>query len=170
MNNLPVAIGNETSDLENLDLLTPNRLKLGRNNERSPVGVLEVTDQWDRILQSNYDIFNSWWEMWLISALPKLVPKPKWFRSDEHLKIGDIVLFNKSEGSFVGVYKYGIIENVHYSGDNHIRSVVIKFRNANETIERKTVRAVRTLIIIHKIDELSIMEELGKASMLLKDN
>ena len=32
INNLPIAIGNETKDLESLDLLTPNRLRLARNN------------------------------------------------------------------------------------------------------------------------------------------
>ena len=59
INNLPVAIGNQTEDLENLDLITPNRLKLGRNNDRSPVGVVEVSDKMDRILQVNADIFNT---------------------------------------------------------------------------------------------------------------
>ena len=33
IDNLPLAIGNITGDLENLDLITPNRLRLGRNND-----------------------------------------------------------------------------------------------------------------------------------------
>ena len=36
INNIPLAIGNITGDLENLDLITPNRLQLGRNNDRRP--------------------------------------------------------------------------------------------------------------------------------------
>ena len=43
INDLPVAIGNETEDLENLDLITPNRIRLGRNNSRSPIGPVEIT-------------------------------------------------------------------------------------------------------------------------------
>ena len=36
INNMPLALGNSFKpDLEFMDLLTPNRLKLGRNNERS---------------------------------------------------------------------------------------------------------------------------------------
>ena len=164
INNLPVAIGNETDDLENLDLITPNRLKLGRNNDRSPVGVLDVTDRVDRILRMNSNIFNTWWEMWLTSALPKLVAKPKWFKNDEDIKVGDIVLFNKSEGSVIaGTYKYGIVDKVHCGTDNRIRTVVIKYRNANEEFHRTTTRAVRSLVIIHRIDEINIMEELGNA-------
>ena len=37
INDLPIGLHNWSSDLENLDLITPNRLRLGRNNERSPV-------------------------------------------------------------------------------------------------------------------------------------
>ena len=39
INDLPLGLGNIVSELENLDLITPNRLKLGRNNDRSPVGL-----------------------------------------------------------------------------------------------------------------------------------
>ena len=167
VNNLPVAIGNETDDLENMDLITPNRLKLGRNNSRSPVGVMDVTDKVDRVLQLHSDIFDSWWESWLTSAVPKLVPQPKWFRNDEHIKEGDIVLFRRSEGGLLaGEYKYGIVDEVHRSGDNHIRSVVIKYKNSTEEFVRTTFRAVRSLVIIHRIDEINIMGELGKALFL----
>ena len=61
VNNLPVAIGNETDELENVDLLTPNRLRLGRNNQRSPVGPLEVTDKIERLMRLKTDVFESWW-------------------------------------------------------------------------------------------------------------
>ena len=43
INDLPIAIGSIVSELENVDLLTPNRLRLWRNNERSPVGPLFVS-------------------------------------------------------------------------------------------------------------------------------
>ena len=39
LNNMPLALGDFShSNLEFMDLITPNRLRLGRNNERSPVG------------------------------------------------------------------------------------------------------------------------------------
>ena len=169
INNLPVAIGNETEDLENLDLITPNRLKLGRNNDRSPVGVIEVSDKVDRILQLNSNIFNAWWEAWLTSAIQKLVPQPKWFHNDEHIKEGDIVLFQRNEGGMLsGEYKYGIVDEVRRSDDNRIRSVVVKYKNSTEGFDRTTFRAVRSLVIIHRIDEINIMEELGKATYFVQ--
>ena len=43
INDLPLALGNIVSDYENMDLLTRNRLKLGRTNERSPVRPISIT-------------------------------------------------------------------------------------------------------------------------------
>ena len=100
-----------------------------------------------------------------MSALLKLVPKPKWFTSDRNLEKGDVILFNNGEGSLIGEYKYGIVEELHLSSDDKIRSVTIKYRNANENVYRTTVRAVRTLIVIHRVDEIDIMEELGSAAI-----
>ena len=44
MNNMPIGLGSVVSDLENLDLITPNRLKFGRNNNRSPIGPIELVE------------------------------------------------------------------------------------------------------------------------------
>ena len=170
INNLPIAIGNETEDLESLDVITPNRLRLGRNNDRSPIGALDVSNSVDRILQLNSDIFDAWWEAWLVSALPKIVHQPKWFKTDKHLKVGDIVLFNQDDGSFAaGQYKYGIVEKVHASSDGLVRSATIRYRNASENVDRTTTRAVRSLIVIHRVDELDLMGELGRIMFVQRE-
>ena len=165
INNLPVAIGNEVEDLENLDLITPNRLRLARNNERSPIGPLEVTGKVEKLMRLKIETFQAWWETWLTSALPKLVPQPKWFRNDEDVKKGDVVLFDKSEGSFVGEYQYGMVDDIKVGPDGKIRAVTVKYSNASENLSRTTFRAVRKLIIIHRVDEIDLMEELGEAAM-----
>ena len=93
----------------------------------------------------------------------KLVARPKWFRNDEDIKVGDVVLFRRVEGGLSGEYRYGMVDEVFRGPDNRIRSVIVRYRNSNEGISRKTFRAVRSLIIIHRIDEINIMEELGNA-------
>ena len=88
-------------------------------------------------------------------------------RNDEHIREGDVVVFKKVEGSFAaGSYRYGMVDTVHRSADGQIRTVTVRCRNLSETIDRTTVRAVRGLIIIHRIDELNIAEELGKAMLV----
>ena len=43
INDLLLALGNIVSDFETMDLITPNRLKLGQNNDRSPNGCVKIT-------------------------------------------------------------------------------------------------------------------------------
>ena len=73
INNLPIAIGDVVGDLECLDLITPNRLLLGRNNDRCPDGVI-YCDNPTVILRENKEVFNSWFEVWLLVHVPKLKP------------------------------------------------------------------------------------------------
>ena len=82
INNLPIGIGNKTQCLENLDLLTPNRLLLGRNNNRCPTVPLILSGDVKKIVQSNDDIFRAWFKSWLVSYVPTLVPQPKWFETN----------------------------------------------------------------------------------------
>ena len=164
VNDMPLALGNTVSDFEEMDLITPNRLRLGRNNNRSPVGPLFVTNDPSKVFAENTMIFNAWFETWLISHVPKLMHQPKWFQTEYHIKIGDIVLFLKKEGLLNSTYQYGMVSGVEESRDGKIRTVTLKYRNHNEGVNRETRRAVRQLIVIHKVDELNIIQELGKVA------
>ena len=166
INDLPLAMGNVVSDLECMDLITPNRLRLGRNNERSPVAPLLVTNDPSKFFTENTDIFNCWFECWLTTHVPKLMHHPKWFNSDFHLKEGDVVLFLKKDGVLNGRYQYGMIKSTEIGRDNKIRTVVVRYRNHNEDFDRETRRAVRQLIVIHRMDELDIIYELGKIATI----
>ena len=77
INDLPLALGNITSQFENMDPLTPNRLCLGRNNNRSPIGSMMVTNNPEKFLFTNEKLFNTWFECWLISDVPKLMHHPQ---------------------------------------------------------------------------------------------
>ena len=48
INNLPIALGNISGDFEAMHLITPNRLLMGRNNERSPEESLKVSNDYDK--------------------------------------------------------------------------------------------------------------------------
>ena len=58
INDLPLALGNIVSDFKNMDLITPNQSKLGRNNERSPVSLMKVVGNHLKVLEGNKKIFN----------------------------------------------------------------------------------------------------------------
>ena len=59
--------------------------------------------------------------------MPKLVPQPKWFKTDEHLREGDIVLFPKDDSKMSLTYQYGIIKSI-ITGDNGlIRRAIVRY-------------------------------------------
>ena len=159
VNNLPLALGSIVSDFDSMDLLTPNRLILGRNNYRSPVSPLVLSSP-DKLIESNRAIFESWFENWLVNHVPKLMITPKWFKSDYDMQKGDIVLFLKTDSALSCQYQYGIVESVFVSRDGRIRKVEIKYKNHNEGVFRLTYRAVREIIVIHRIDEVNMFTQL----------
>ena len=124
---MPLGYTNYSNDLESLDILIPNRLKLGRNNDRSPVGPLSVSGKCKRFLHENERIFNSWFYQWLISYVPTLLKQQKWFQDDHKISVGDVVIFMKKEGELNVTYQYGMFEAVQPSKDHKIRTVIVRY-------------------------------------------
>ena len=88
--------------------------------------------------------------------------RPKWLISDDNIKIGDVVLFLKSEKEFEREYQYGIIHTVNVGKDGHKRKVELEYQNHNEGVKRYTVRGVREIIVVHPVDEPGINAELAE--------
>ena len=166
INDLPIGIKGKVAELEHIDLITPNRLRLGRNNDRSPVGPMILSDQPNKFLESNEKIFQAWFEAWLITHVPNLMEQPKWFKDEYDISTGDVVLFLKQEGSFSGEYQFGMIVDVFAGKDGKIRTVNVRYRNSTEKTNRITRRSVRKLIMIHPVEELSLLKEIHAISTM----
>ena len=50
---------------------------------------MKVTVNYQKILEENEKIYNTWFEAWLTSNVPKLTDQPKWFQSNRDVKIFD---------------------------------------------------------------------------------
>ena len=161
LNNMPIAIGNVTKDLENLALLTPNRLLLARNNNRCPAGPVTVSEDIGKMIKQNSSILETWFKAWLISYVPTLMFQPKWFQSDRDPKVGDVILFLKSEKDFEKIYQYGMICDLKRSRDGKIRSLEIEYQNHTEKVKRRTTRGTREVVVIHPFEELGLIRELN---------
>ena len=57
INKMPIGLKYRTSNLDNLDLITPNRLLLGRNNGRCPNKPLVIGPDHKRMIETNANIF-----------------------------------------------------------------------------------------------------------------
>ena len=146
--------------LENLDVLMPNRLILGCNNNRSTSSPLEIAKDLRHIIERNNEIFQVWFKEWITIYVPQLIDKPKWFVTERNLSIGDIVLFLKNEQEFDRQYQYGIVKSIIEGRDQIVTSVFVEYQNPGENAKHCTKRGVHDLVVIHPIEEIGISKEL----------
>ena len=169
LNNVPLCLGNQYKDLDHLDLITPNRLLLGRNNQRAPVGLVQA-DCPSIWMDRMEDISRSWWKVWEAEWLVNLIPKPsKWMTGDPDVKVGDICVFLKDgKEAALGAtpWRTGKVDSVVVSEkDGVIRSMTLKYQNPGEAVFRYTKRSVRTAAVIHREGVLDLLGELSLASV-----
>ena len=80
------------------------------------------------------------------------------------------MLFTKQESKLSSNYQFGMVESVEASRDGKIRKCYIRYRSANENSSRITFRSVRSLVVIHHVDDIDLMKELYKANLCQKDS
>ena len=153
INNLPVArLSGTTQSTREVDILTRNRLLLGRNNERSPSGDFFVPgkpgEQLDKIKQINADFYKK-----LMENIDQFIWKPKWFVQDRDVEIGDLVLFMIEEKKIASTWMLGVVDK-KISEDLKPGKWSVRYRNASEGHYRYTDRSSRDLVVIHRTDEM----------------
>ena len=57
-----------------------------------------------------------------------------------------------------------MVKSVTVGKDVLIRKALVEYRNSNESTNRETLRSVRELVLIHTVDELDLVYELGKVT------
>ena len=169
INSLPVCLGGGYRNLEHLDLITPNRLILGRNNVRAPAD-LRVDHQPQSVLRQCEEIEQAWWDVWVKERLGELVPRAKkWSAGEPEVRVGDVVVFVKDRNDIMGVtWRIGLVSGTEASADGVVRKVTIKYRVVREdgVVEadyRETKRSVRHVAVVVSEDELDLPGMLSEA-------
>ena len=156
LNNLPISLGSRTDHLGHRDILTPNRLLLGRNNKRSPHSLTQVPSN-SRLSEQLEEVEKSWWKLWATEKLVDFVPQPaKWPRTNNNLAVGIVVIFPmKKPKSPIGeiMWKYGKVAEILPSSDGLVRQVKITYQNYKEEVWRYVTRGARKAVI-HSEDDL----------------
>ena len=99
---------------------------------------MKITSDSKKILETNQNIFTACFENWLLSHVPNIMHQPKWFRAEYDLKEGDVDLFLKQDSLLSKTYQYGMVVSVQQSSDSIICKVKVKYRNANDNVDRET--------------------------------
>ena len=157
-------------------MICPNHLRVGRMNKRALDGPLRLPQNKMEMLKDVDDKYKTWFRIWRDSYVPKLMFRPKWFKTDRDLLVGDLVYFVKKDGALNNKWTMGVVESVVRGRDGIIRKAIIKYCNSSEqklsmsknqtqddsSFPRYTERAVRKLIKIFSLEETSTAEDLAE--------
>ena len=168
LNSLPICLGSKYEGLEHTDLITANRLVLGRNNKRAPVGYPRIESKSRQIEQMDR-VHKAWWKVWKNEKLVDHIPHPpKWFTNSRPPEVGDIVVYLKQDKDVTlgdTLWRLGrIVEVIGSEGDGKVRSVKIEYSNPKEEVYRYTHRSARKVAILFREGELEMTEMLNAAA------
>ena len=158
LNDHPIAKSNQSNlSSDNFDIITPNRLILGRNSARGlPMeGLdLETSANLQRVLARSHDIFAAWFRIYMENIhLLNTASTLKWTKSAPLPVIGDVVLFVATESAGGskkdGVWKIGRVVSVKE------RRVMIEqvLKSGTKTVLERNPRDVS---VIAGVEEVSI--------------
>ena len=170
-NNLPAGFkyDRDQDNTEILKILTPNMLRMGRINTRALSGPLKLPSGASDMVEKVIKMYEAWYKVWSETYIPKLLFRPKWFKNETDLKIGDLVYFRKSESELGSTWMLGMISDVEISRDDLIRIVEIKYRNASEGQDRTTRRNVRNVCKIWSEDDWNMQDDMAELAARLRE-
>jgi hypothetical protein len=149
IDDIPIARGSANASYDlGWEIITPNRLKLGRNNYRQLEGPIKLDNCPQTQLERNQLLTSRWYELF-IERLSLLIPPPS-KENDRQPVVGDVVLFLYTDPNFkkLWIWKLGVIE------ESMTRSSY-KIRYSGPKGERRYVqRAVGQISIIVPVDQL----------------
>ena len=108
---LPIARGSASAAMDlGWEIITPNQLKLGRNNNHQLEGPIKLDNCPQTQLERNRLLTQCWYEIF-IKRLSLLIPTPE-HKTDAHPQVGDVVLFLFINPNFkkLWIWKLGVEE------------------------------------------------------------
>jgi len=168
LNNIPICLGSKTDNLDNLDLITPSRLLLGRASTRAIGGHARIAPP-TRLVKQMDSVYESWWKVWQEEFLTNYVPQPsKWKENNVDVKPGDVVLMlmNGDDVQLGGpIWRIARVRSVEQNHQDGLkRTAICEYRIPGETGFRSTRRSVRKLAVIHQEDSLDLIQQLNQAA------
>ena len=162
-NSLPIGYSYDRScsNTPLLKIISLNFFRFGRNNDRALEGPVTLPNHGGELIERVNEVYQGIFKLWSTVYVPKLMYRPKWFKDDIDLKVGDLVYFQKeSDNKLSSRWIVGIIDQVIRSEDGWIQRVIVKYQNHNEEGPRFTDRSVRKLAKIFDIDEYVLQDDL----------
>lgn len=118
-------IGRLVNDPNDGSYLCPNDLLLGRASAAVPPGPFRETSTFRDRVELVQQLSNSFWKRFCRDVIPMLVPRKKWLKKKEDIKVGDVVVTADSN-PIRGRWSLGRIVEVFEGRDGCVRNVRIR--------------------------------------------
>ena len=161
IDDLPMAKG-DTSNVNNLgfEILTANRLKLGRNNARALERGgfdLNASKIPTNVLETNRQIYETWYQLFCDNIHMLMLKPDKWSTNSRMPLIDDVVLFVFNDAGYSKqstIWKLGRISKCF---ERKVEILYIsKISKTGQPSKSKLTRSVRDVSIVFSVDELFI--------------
>jgi hypothetical protein len=171
LNNLPLGFsyGRSADNTPLLKLLTPNMMKIGRLNSRALSGPIRFPTGPKDVMQKVEEVYDAFFRIWNVSAVPRLIPQPKWFRDSPELRQEDVVWFQKTESELSSDWTVGQVDSVTRSKDGVVRRACIRYYNHTENKPRYTDRAVRSLVRLFNVEDNYFVSDMAAVEAMIFD-
>jgi hypothetical protein len=114
-----------SSDIDDLEALTPNHFILGRPNLNLPPGVFQDKEMSSRKRWRQAQVITTHiWRRWIKEYLPSLIKRTKWQQDVRNLNVGDLVLL-VNPATARGAWPLGRVTKVFPGADNIVRSAEV---------------------------------------------
>ena len=154
LNNMPIAHCSDQNGVDDpIFLVTPNSLILGKNQNRSVAGPIELEDCYVNSQFTNVNELTELVQSQIARMAHKYVPGRKVSTASPPL-IGEIILFvmKENQRSRNVIYKYGRVTQNYVDGrENKIR---IRYKNSTESVYREVYRHVNEIVVILSLQDL----------------
>ena len=120
------------------------------------------------IMDEIVDVFESIFEEWNMSLVPKTMKASKWTVSrSEPLLVGDIVYFKKVKKNISSSWTIGKVVSIKLGRDGTPRKAEVKYHNPGDFFAKVTNRAVKGLVKLSNVED---MVEVKKVTKALKED
>ena len=120
------------SEMEDFHAITPNDLLLQRSKNTVPGVVYGTDDSITRRQEAMRELEEMWWNMWIVQALPHIVPYKRWKTEHRSLCIGYIVLMLYEKKVGKDTYRLGRVISVHPDSHGVVRTITVGMRRTNK--------------------------------------
>ena len=160
IDDIPIAKADgSASEDAGWELLTPNRFKLGRANNRAIEGPMSISPETGptQLLNRVQDIQSYWYQL-LLDRLHHLIPRPnKWCKTDP-ITVGDIVVFKLKDNNNSKMEKWvtGKVSDVQREGRRILCSYPTSLMAGSKVKWSSVLRSPRDLCIISAASDIPL--------------